>query len=217
VLSGQFDLVLMDCQMPIMDGFDATKEIRAREPQGRRTPVIAMTASSADSDRERCKESGMDDYVTKPVNADQLRTILSRYTRPKTLSRFSFELRVSSSEEAIDRKVLAGLKAIGGGDNDFVHEMIDLFLEQSPRNLEVMRAALDVGDLPAVAKAAHNMKSSSAYLGARRLSELCGQLEVKARAREANFVSRAVEALTAEFDVVRRSLSEERSRSDARV
>jgi signal transduction histidine kinase/CheY-like chemotaxis protein len=217
VLAGQFDLVLMDCQMPIMDGFDATREIRGREPPGRHTPVIAMTASSADADRERGKQAGMDDFVTKPVNVEQLRLILSRYTRPKTLSRFSFELRVSSSEEAIDRKVLAGLKAIGGGDNDFVHEMIDLFLEQSPRNLEVMRAALDVGDLPAVAKAAHNMKSSSAYLGARRLSELCGQLEIKARAREANFVSRAVEALTAEFDVVRRSLAEERNRAETRA
>jgi two-component system sensor histidine kinase/response regulator len=210
VLAGTYDLVLMDCQMPIMDGFEATREIRSREPVSRRTPVIAMTASSADSDRERGKQAGMDDYITKPVNIEQLRTVLSRYVKPKNLLRFSFELRVSSSEEAIDRKVLAGLKAIGGGDNEFVLEMIDLFIEQSPRNLEVMRAALDVGDLPAVAKAAHNMKSSSAYLGARRLSELCGQLELKARAREAPFVARAVEALTAEFDVVRRALLDER-------
>jgi two-component system sensor histidine kinase/response regulator len=210
VLAGSYDLVLMDCQMPIMDGFDATAEIRAREPAARRTPIVAMTASSADSDRERGKQAGMDDYITKPVNIEQLRNVLGRYVKPKNLMRFSFELRVSSSEEAIDRKVLAGLKAIGGGDNEFVLEMIDLFIEQSPRNLEVMRAALDVGDLPAVAKAAHNMKSSSAYLGARRLSELCGQLELKARAREAPFVARAVEALGAEFDVVRRALIDER-------
>lgn len=122
------------------------------------------------------------------------------------------ELRVSSTEEAIDRSVLAGLKALGGGDNDFVREMIDLFLEQSPRNLEVMRAALDVGDLPAVSKAAHNMKSSSAYLGAKRLSELCGQVEAKAHAKETTFVARGVEALTAEFDAVRRALIEEKQR-----
>ncbi len=210
-LSGQFDIVLMDCQMPVMDGFEATLEIRARET-GRRIPVIAMTASSGDGERERCLAAKMDDYLSKPVTLEQLRTVLARWSKPKSLSRMSMELRISSSEEAIDRGVLQGLKALGGGDNDFVHEMIELFLEQSPRNLEVMRAALDVGDLPAVSKAAHNMKSSSAYLGARRLSELCGQVETKAHAREANFVARGVEALTAEFDAVRRALLEERAR-----
>jgi signal transduction histidine kinase/CheY-like chemotaxis protein/HPt (histidine-containing phosphotransfer) domain-containing protein len=211
VLSSQYDVVLMDCQMPIMDGFEATLEVRKREGQGRRTPIIAMTAGSGDGERERCLAHQMDDYLVKPVTADQLRTVLLRWVRPKNTSRTSVELRISSSDEALDRKVLAGLRALGGGDNDFVFEMIDLFIEQSPRNLEVMRAALDVGDLPAIAKAAHNMKSSSAYLGARRLSELCAQLETKANAREANFVARAVEALTAEFDVVRRALSEEKT------
>jgi len=211
-LSGQFDLVLMDCQMPIMDGFEATMAIRAREAPGKRIPVIAMTASSGEGERERCLAAKMDDFVSKPVGLDRLRAVLTRWVKPKSLSRLSMELRVSSSEEAIDRSVLDGLKALGGGDNDFVLEMIDLFLEQSPRNLEVMRAALDVGDIPAVAKAAHNMKSSSAYLGARRLSELCGQVEAKANAREANSVARGVEALTAEFDAVRRALIEEKQR-----
>jgi len=212
VLSGQFDIVLMDCQMPVMDGLEATREIRAREPRGRRIPVIAMTASNGESERERCLAAKMDDYLSKPVTVEQLRAVLTRWVRPKSMSRLSMEMRVSSTEEAIDRAVLAGLKALGGGDNDFVFEMIDLFLEHSPRNLEVMRAALDVGDLPAVAKAAHNMKSSSAYLGAKRLSELCGQVELKAHAREANFVARGVEALTAEFDAVRRALIEEKQR-----
>ncbi len=211
-LSGKFDIVLMDCQMPVMDGFEATLEIRAREGKGRRIPVIAMTASSGDGERDRCLAAKMDDYLSKPVTLDQLRMVLSRWSKPKSLSRMSMELRVSSSEEAIDRAVLEGLKALGGGDNDFVREMIELFLEQSPRNLEVMRAALDVGDLPAVSKAAHNMKSSSAYLGAKRLSELCGQVEAKARTSETTFVARGVEALTAEFDAVRRALLEEKQR-----
>jgi HPt (histidine-containing phosphotransfer) domain-containing protein len=174
--------------------------------------VIAMTASSGDGERERCLAAKMDDYLTKPVNLEQLRAMLTRWVRPKSMSRISMELRVSSFEEAIDRKVLEGLKALGGGDNDFVLEMIELFLEQSPRNLEVMRAALDVGDLPAIGKAAHNMKSSSAYLGAKRLSELCAQVESKAHGREVSFVARAVEALTAEFDAVRRALIEEKKR-----
>jgi signal transduction histidine kinase/CheY-like chemotaxis protein len=214
-LSGQYDVVLMDCQMPIMDGYEAALEVRKREGKGRRIPIIAMTAGSGEGERERCIAHEMDDYLVKPVTADQLRIVLMRWLRQRTMSRASIELRISSSDEALDRKVLAGLRALGGGDNEFVIEMIDLFIEQSPRNLEVMRAALDVGDLPAIAKAAHNMKSSSAYLGARRLSDLCSQLEQKANAREANFVARAVEALTAEFDVVRRALGEEKTQARA--
>ncbi len=211
-LSGQFDLVLMDCQMPVMDGFDATLEIRRREAPGRRIPVVAMTANSGETERERCLAAKMDDFVSKPVGLDRMREVLKRWVKPKSLSRLSVELRVSTSEEAIDRSVLDGLKALGGGDNEFVLEMIDLFLEQAPRNLEVMRAALDVRDVPAIGKAAHNLKSASAYLGARRLSELCGQVEAKARAKDANAVARGVEALTAEFDAVRRALIEEKQR-----
>jgi CheY-like chemotaxis protein len=77
---GVYDAVLMDCHMPEMDGFQATRELRRREPSGRRTPVIAMTAGVLDEDRERCLAAGMDDFVAKPVDLEDLRSTLARWT-----------------------------------------------------------------------------------------------------------------------------------------
>ena len=206
VLRGGFDVVLMDCQMPVLDGFEAAREIRAREV-GRRTPIVAMTASMADSDRERCREAQMDAYITKPVTLEQMRETIAKLTlsarEPENAAPVpQFDL----PEAVLDRSALAELNVLGGGDPEFVRELVRLFGEQAPRYIEVARVALDVDDLQAVAKAAHTMKSSSGYLGARRVSELCKQLEQLARAGDKLAVSRAIEALTAEYDGARHAL-----------
>ncbi|MDB4977665.1 MAG: Histidine kinase [Myxococcaceae bacterium] len=206
VLAGKFDVVLMDCQMPVLDGFEAARQIRARE-HGRRTPIVAMTAGMADSDRERCREVEMDAYLTKPATLEQLREVIA-----KLLTASDDALPEQSRPqpaEVLDRGALAELNVLGGGDPEFVRELVRLFDEQAPRYLEVARVALDVGDLQAVAKAAHAMKSSSGYLGARRVSELCRQLEQLAKAGDGAAVSRLIEALTAEYDAARHALTAE--------
>jgi two-component system sensor histidine kinase/response regulator len=203
VLDSRFDVVLMDVQMPVMDGFEAARAIRLRE-RGRRTPIVAMSASSSDADRERCREVQMDNYVTKPVSLEQLRdTILGVLRAPGD----NDNLAEPRSEAALDREKLAELDVLGGGDPEFVRELVRMFNEQAPRYLEAARVALDVSDLVAVAKAAHTLKSSSAYLGARRLSELCKELEVLARGGDAQASARMLEALTAEYDAVRIALA----------
>jgi HPt (histidine-containing phosphotransfer) domain-containing protein len=98
---------------------------------------------------------------------------------------------------------------LGGGDPEFVRELVRMFNEQAPRYLEMARVALDVNDLTAVAKAAHTLKSSSAYLGAKCLSDLCKELEGIARAGDAAGSARMLEALTAEYDAVRIALAAE--------
>jgi HPt (histidine-containing phosphotransfer) domain-containing protein len=108
--------------------------------------------------------------------------------------------------EAIDQQALAHLKAIGGEDSSFLGEMIELFLGQVPGQLEQMQRALAEGNLRAVGKAAHHTKSSSFYLGARRMSALCSELEVRARSEDALAVARSIEALMAEFQMVRAAL-----------
>jgi HPt (histidine-containing phosphotransfer) domain-containing protein len=112
----------------------------------------------------------------------------------------------TSPEQAIDQHALAALKAIGGDDPDFLREMIELFLEHAPRHLEVIRVALDAGDASAIAKAAHHLKSSSFYLGARGLSELCAQTETLSHAKNAIAVTELVTAIMAEFEMVQRAL-----------
>ena len=194
-LTGRFDIVLMDCQIPVMDRFEASRQIRARETE-RRTPIVAMTAGVADSERERWREAGMDAYVTKPIGVEQLRDTIAKLLRVGEPA--------VAAEDVLDGAALDELRELG--DADFLRELVRLFIEQAPRNLEVARAALDVGDLEAAAKAAHTIKSSSGYLGARRLTKLSLQLEQRARAGEGAEVGRALEALTAEYDVVRQAL-----------
>src|SRR5262245_55546101 len=103
-------------------------------------------------------------------------------------------------EQAIDWQALANLASIGGDDPAFLHEMIALFLEQAPRHLEALRSALGARDGAAISKAAHHVKSSSFYLGARRLSELCAQTETLARDGSANAVTDLITAIMVEFE-----------------
>ncbi len=206
VLDSRFDVVLMDVQMPVMDGFEAARTIRQRE-RGRRTPIVAMSASSSDADRERCREVQMDNYVTKPVSLELLRdTILGVLRAPQDNDT---QAEPTAVDAVLDRAKLDELNVLGGGDPEFVRELVRMFSEQAPRYLEAARVALEVKDLVAVGKAAHTLKSSSAYLGAKRLSELCKELEGIARAGDAQASARLLEALTAEYDAVRLALAAE--------
>ncbi|MFT3928247.1 MAG: Hpt domain-containing protein [Myxococcales bacterium] len=117
------------------------------------------------------------------------------------------ELAISTTpEQAVDHQALDNLKAIGGDDPAFVSEMIELFLEQAPRHLDTIRSALAAGDALAITKAAHHVKSSSFYLGARRLSALCAQTETLARTGNAIAVTELITAMMVEFEMVRRAL-----------
>jgi two-component system, sensor histidine kinase and response regulator len=197
--AARFDVVLMDCQMPWMDGFEAARRIRTQEQAlGRRTCIVAMTASNADEDRRSSREAQMDGFLTKPVSLEQLHDELARAQR-------------ESAEPRFDTGRLDGLRLSRASSDGVVKAAIERFLEQAPRNLDAMRAALDVGDFAAVAKAAHNLESSSAYLGALRLSRLSFELEQLTRGERVASVERGLESVSAELDIVRRELSARQS------
>ena len=176
-LAERFDVILMDGQMPVLDGFEAALAIRAREPAERRNRIVAVTASSEDEDKRRSREARMDAFVTKPVSGEQLRELLCRLLAPQPE-----EERAFSSEQA------------------------STFLEQALRNLDAMRAALDVGDFAAVSKTAQNLASASANLGAAQLSSLSGELSVLAQSTRVGNTERGLEAVSAELDGLRRRL-----------
>ena len=177
---GQFDAVLMDCQMPVMDGYAATKALRER-PSLRTLPVIAMTANAMVGDREAVLAAGMNDHIAKPIVVAEMFATLARWVKP-TRSRAlgngnarkdaSFE--ASFEPDGID--TLGGL-ANTGGDSDFYHRMLGLFREREADFVQRFHAARAVGDTEAAMRAAHDLKSEAGTLGMHGLEHSAAALE----------------------------------------
>jgi PAS domain S-box-containing protein len=161
--TASYDAVLMDCQMPGMDGFAATQELRLREAAGRHTPVIALTASAMASDRERCLQAGMNDYLSKPLRSEDLEVVLRRWI-------------VGTGEAALDPAVLAGLRELGSG---IVEEVLALYLLDADERLASLRKATDP---ETTLTAAHALKGGSSDVGATRVQALADEVETRARA-----------------------------------
>ncbi len=163
-----YDVVLMDMQMPGMDGLEATRRIRRGTPAGGQPHIVAMTASVRIEDQEACRLAGMDGYLTKPVHQGELGALLADVQPPE--------------HQPLDRQVLDGLFDAMGGDADALRdELIDAYLRQGGVRLPAIREGLARGHRGAVATAAHALRSGSAQLGARRLAWLLSRLEDEAR------------------------------------
>ena len=178
-----YDAVLMDCQMPIMDGFTATAEIRRREAQAgsRRTPIIALTANAMEGDRERCLAAGMDDFLSKPFTQQQLTSRLSKWLRPEAIARRS----VAPAEHAapgtpvVDVGVLRNIAALSKAD--LLDSLIDLYLKHSPALMAAVESAAVARNAASLYQAVHSLKSSTANLGGVRLTATARDCEVCAR------------------------------------
>jgi signal transduction histidine kinase/CHASE2 domain-containing sensor protein/DNA-binding response OmpR family regulator len=170
-----YDIVLMDCQMPVLDGYSATQELRRRE-QGtdRHTIVIAMTASALAEDRDRCLASGMDDFISKPVRLEQLSPLLERWALPPTVSPKSSTAAVIVSTEPLD---LDYLHSLSEGDIEFEQELLQVFLQNTQENLTEVQTALANNDIATIAAKAHQLKGASGNVGARIIQQLAIQLE----------------------------------------
>ncbi len=214
VAKGGIDLVLMDCQMPEMDGFEATRAIRAAEAPGTtRLPIVALTANAMEGDRERCLGCGMDDYLSKPFKSPQLYLILARWLpagepRPKRTEPDPAPIRsaaLAAAAKTLEINAIAQIRAAGGTDADrLLEKVLRLYCDSVPQMLKSMQEAAGKGDCVALQRAAHALKSSSHNVGALRFAQLCRDLETAARSGQIRFDRLA--ALEFEFDSVRRAL-----------
>ena len=179
-----FDIILMDCQMPGTNGYDATAAIRDREEAMtssgtpiKRVYIIAMTANTEADSRERCLQAGMDDFINKPVQLPELEAVLRRA--------FSDRATAEQMDEIIDPVVIAGLRQLRTpGKPDPLAGFIDLFLREAPAGLDAMSEAVAKNDdtsLTRLVSAAAALKGSAGNLGARQLAALCEEIEQTAR------------------------------------
>jgi PAS domain S-box-containing protein len=208
---GSFAAVLMDARLPVLDGLEATARIRAAESAGVRTPIVAVTASALDADRARCREAGMDDFVSKPVALEELQRVLGRWVRRPPQSGPADE------EPSLDRTALDDLRGLAAdGSGRVLDEVVRLFLSRVPQRLASMTEAARAGDAATLENLAHALKTSCANVGARRMSALCERLEEAGRSGALAEVPGWLEAATRELAVVRRELEAEIARGEGR-
>jgi two-component system, sensor histidine kinase and response regulator len=215
--------VLMDVQMPEMDGYEATAEIRRREESedghdGRHTPVIAMTANAMQGDREKALDAGMDDYVSKPVKVEELDAVLERWllqgeekVEPDTSALGN---RPVVPDGSVDHSVLKSLRELQEeGEPDVLKELIELFLEDLPPQFKALQEAEEREDAQSVERTAHTLKGSSSNLGAVRMAAICAELEEIGRSGDLATAPALISGLEAELGRVRAVLERELSRS----
>ena len=187
-----FDLILMDVQMPVMDGLTATRELRKREPDGKRTPIIALTASATAGDLNRCLAAGMDGLLTKPLEVERLRQVLERHiargpdealpepTEPETHTNTGTWVPPATGDTPID---FTRLRALVGEDDTFIRQMCDTFLGTAEQSLGQLERALTAEDRATLAAVAHKLKGASQSICADRVAHLSQTLERRAAVR----------------------------------
>jgi len=228
VQAGGWDAVLMDCQMPVMDGFAATAEIRRHEREmgrARTLPVIAITANALQGDRESCLAAGMDDYLSKPFTQQQLAAVIGRWIalplagrepadEPAVEIAPAMPLPARSAaapgllrDEPVNSMALENIRALSrDAGNLLVQKVVAAFVGDTPRHLTALRQALAGLDADSVRRVAHSLKSASANVGAARLATLCRELEQLGRTGSIASAAPLLADMEREFQSVRQSL-----------
>jgi len=224
-----YDVVLMDVQMPELDGLETTMKLRRDLPAYRQPRVIAMTANAMQGDREKCLAAGMDDYVSKPIRIEILVTALSKSrpingsdemgkgrgkTNPRPETKGDTESAQSPNDSlqtvhnaaVLDSAALNNLLEMVGGEFDFLIELIDSFLEDAPQLFTELDQGVNQGDAAIVHRVAHSLKSNGADFGATQFAELCKELELRGKSGTLDYAAEAAVQIKDEFKGVRTAL-----------
>jgi len=205
-----YDLVLMDISMPVMDGLDATRAIRALEGPDSRTIIIALTAHAIEENRARCLEAGMDDYLTKPVDVTQLLDCIGRWL--DGIGERRKKPREQRRELAADPEALPVFKSavldklVADTSGDVVIRIVDLFLQDAVASLPNLERHLSEGEMEALRFGAHSLKGAAGSCGGLRLQSEFKELEFAARAEDSAAASAALERVLADWQPTRAEL-----------
>jgi PAS domain S-box-containing protein len=198
-----YDLILMDVQMPEMDGFEATQAIRVMEGEAKHTPIIAMTAHAMKGDRERCLQAGMDDYISKPIEPQEFFDAIEKWTKfrgkEKDLSPSKSELALSEHIEPVEPIDLESALRRFDGDKEFFKEMLQEFLSYAPKQLKKLAEAIKRGDAKVVEREAHSLKGGAGNLGATSIADLALRLEFLGRTKDLAEAKKIIGNLKAEL------------------
>lgn len=199
----EYDLVLMDCQMPVLDGYEATRQLRQREGDRRHTPTIAMTAYAMKGDREKCLAAGMDDYISKPVQLDDLERAIARWSSPSPAE--TDESPPSQPEPAIEATddpivEVERLQAISRGDRDFQAMLLQTFLDDARTYLDQAKQAFNAGDGETLARRAHQLKGGGGNVGVLQVPQVAARLETEARSDNVESVPALIQTLDTLLD-----------------
>jgi len=205
------DIILMDCQMPELNGYETTWQIREAEKRAaesghpiQRTYIIAMTANIKSDNRTRCMEAGMDDYIGKPVELPELEAALHRGLADRAAQR--------EIDEVVDPVVIAGLRQLQiPGKPDTLAELIDLFIRETPEQIKALEKAVALNDYTSLARAfsaTSTLKGSAINLGARKLAALCDEIEQTARNWSLSDTTPLISRAKEELARVRRALEQ---------
>ncbi|MBU1023585.1 response regulator, partial [bacterium] len=209
ILSKQnYDVVLMDCQMPEMDGYETTRHIRGKDSTvlNHDIPIIAMTANAMQGDREKCINAGMDDYVPKPINPGDLKKALKKWLeQPCDISDIEPETTQDDSDRdsVIDFEEL--LKRLDG-DEELIRDIFDEFIADVPRRISAIHEALEIGDNQLAQREAHSLKGASANLSAGQLREIAYRIEQSCTNDELNDIPSLLHQLEEQFECFKKDV-----------
>jgi len=206
--TGTYDMIFMDCQMPIKDGYDATREIRKREPEGVHVPIVAMTAHALKGDKERCLESGMDDYIAKPVSPDLIMQVMLRWLHEAPLHNDTPlpARQTAQPDESTPVLDFAQAAQVSGGRARMLKHIGQVFLDNIPAEANELREALDASIREKAQRLAHSIKGAAASLGGTRASNAALQIEMAVREDNLGEARKAFPKLETELDMLYETL-----------
>jgi CheY-like chemotaxis protein/HPt (histidine-containing phosphotransfer) domain-containing protein len=210
--STAYDLVLMDVQMPVMDGIEATRQIRSTKTAipNHRIPIIAMTAHALQGDREWCLQAGMNDYLSKPLSPQGLAQVLARWlpktnAEPGMLTGANTPPRPSSSPLVFDRPAMLSRMM---DDENLAQVVIAAFLDDTPRQLEKLRRYLDAADAPGAERQAHLLKGSAANVGGEALRAVAFEMEKAGKTGDLAFIAAHMKDLDRQFLALKQAMAQ---------